>query len=65
MEEQRGWRNILSVTESRPGLSPLDFQPPSFPPFTPSAKDVHVSVQMLACSDLWLCGYTVERESNG
>lgn len=57
MEEQHGWCNFLSVRKSRPGLSPLDFQSPSLPPFPPSAKDVHVSVQTLARSDLWLCGY--------
>lgn len=56
MEEQHGWCNILSVIKSRPGLS-LDFQLHSLPPFPPSAKDVHVSVQTLARSDLWLCGY--------
>lgn len=57
MEEQHRWCNILSVRKSRPGLCPLDSQSPSLPPFTPSAKDVHVTVQTLALSDLWLCGY--------
>lgn len=57
MEEQHRWCNFLSVSKSRPGLSPFDFQAHSLSPFFLSAKDVHVSVQSLAWSDLWLCGY--------
>lgn len=43
--------------KSRPGLSPLDPQSASPPPFTPSAKDARASAQTLDLSDLWPRGY--------
>lgn len=48
---------LIRQKKPRPGLSPLDSQSASPPPFTPSAKDVRVTVQTLDLSDLWPCGY--------
>lgn len=55
------WKNNVNGAISYPSKKAWAFSswfPVTLsPPFPPSAKDVHVSVQTLAWPDLWLCGY--------